>query len=132
MDFHVFLFLLCIYGALGETNTTCTSDNDCLNSKFVCAKPEMVCRPKSLFPLSRFDLIGTFGAFIACALAAGGGLGGGGLLVPLYMIVLGQDPHDAIPLSKATIFGNAIASFIVNIQKKHPLVPNRYVTSVVN
>ena len=85
---------------------------------------------KPLFPLSRFDLVGTTGAFLACAIAAGAGLGGGGLLVPLYMIVLQLDPHDAVPLSKATIFGNAIANFLVNIKKRHPLVADRWVLGI--
>ncbi|CAK4646380.1 unnamed protein product [Aphanomyces euteiches] len=35
------------------------------------------------------------------------GLGGGGLLVPLYIVVVGLSPKFAIPLSKATILGVA-------------------------
>ncbi|RHY29450.1 hypothetical protein DYB32_005120 [Aphanomyces invadans] len=56
---------------------------------------------------------------------SGGGLGGGGLLVPLYIIVLGFSSHDAIPLSKATIFGSAVASCLLNVRKKHPLDSKR-------
>ena len=53
-------------------------------------------------------------------MSIGGGLGGGGLLVPLFMLVLQLNPHDAIPLSKATIFGNSIASLLINARKRHP------------
>ena len=35
-------------------------------------------------------------------------VGGGGLLVPLYSIVLGLGPSLAAPVSKATIFGVAL------------------------
>ncbi|OQR96294.1 hypothetical protein ACHHYP_16256 [Achlya hypogyna] len=65
-----------------------------------------------------------------------GGLGGGGLLVPIYVVILGASSHDAIPLSKvgmdrrsasrpATIVGNAVASFILNYRKRHPTLPKR-------
>ncbi len=41
------------------------------------------------------------------SLAAGAGIGGGGLFVPIYMVLLGAGPKGAVPLSKATILGGA-------------------------
>lgn len=76
----------------------CTNKDDCKSSKSECIGGH--CTDPMLFPLNMFDIIGTVGAFIACAIAAGGGLGGGGLLVPLYIIMLEMNPHEAIPLSK--------------------------------
>lgn len=43
---------------------------------------------KPLFPLSVRDIIGLTLAALGLALSASGGLGGGGILVPLYLIVL--------------------------------------------
>lgn len=43
---------------------------------------------KPLFPLSARDIIGLILAALGLALSASGGLGGGGILVPLYLIVL--------------------------------------------
>ncbi|OQS04047.1 hypothetical protein THRCLA_03676 [Thraustotheca clavata] len=89
-------------------------------------EPVTYCIEKDLFaPFTWDDAFSTFMAFLAAALGAGCGVGGGGLLVPLYILVVGLGPKHAIPLSKATIFGAAVATFFVNYSKKHPLQPNR-------
>ncbi|GAB9476490.1 Membrane protein [Globisporangium polare] len=104
----------------------CESTTDCIAlglQDTICRSS--VCVEDKLFPLSRMEIRGSIGAFIANVLAAGSGLGGGGLLVPLYILLMGLSSHEAIPLSKATIFGSAIASFIINVRSKHPLSRNR-------
>ncbi|KAF4044217.1 Sulfite exporter TauE/SafE [Phytophthora infestans] len=83
------------------------------------------CVEKNLFsPFTYKDLITTLVAFSSTALGAGGGVGGGGLLVPMY-ILGGLNPKHAIPLSKVTIFGSAVAMYTVNFRRKHPLNKNR-------
>lgn len=59
----------------------------------------------------------TFGAVGA----AGGGIGGGGLYVPLLLMVIGLDAKEAVPISQACILGAALAHFILNVPKRHPL-----------
>merc|ERR1719193_182383 len=54
-------------------------------------------------------------------IAAGGGIGGGGILVPLNIFVLGFQPHIAIPLSNATILGSSFGQILLNYSKRHPL-----------
>ena len=54
------------------------------------------------------------------SLAAGAGIGGGGLFVPIYMVLLGAGPKGAVPLSKATILGGAIGNFISIGPARHP------------
>ena len=44
---------------------------------------------KPLFPLSWEDWVGYCFAAISLFIAAGGGIGGGGILVPLYILLLG-------------------------------------------
>ncbi|RQM19588.1 hypothetical protein B5M09_001947, partial [Aphanomyces astaci] len=64
-----------------------------------------VCIEKNLFsPFTSADAFASFMAFLSAALGSGCGVGGGGLLVPLYILVVGLSPKHAIPLSKATIF----------------------------
>jgi uncharacterized membrane protein YfcA len=53
--------------------------------------------------------------------AAGGGIGGGGILVPIYILVMGFSPKHAIPLSNVTVFGGAIANVLLNMPKRHPI-----------
>jgi len=44
---------------------------------------------KPLFPLTWEDWVGYAFAAISLFIAAGGGIGGGGILVPLYILLLG-------------------------------------------
>lgn len=119
-----------VHVAIHAADTTsvyaCDSANDCIEhnlSNHICRAHQ--CVTDKLFPLSRVEIYGSMAAFLANILAAGSGLGGGGLLVPLYIMTMGMSSHEAIPLSKATIFGSAIASFLINVRKRHPLAKDR-------
>ena len=65
-----------------------------------CAAPLPGCRltagagdpHKPLFPLSWSDWVGYGFAAVSLFIAAGGGIGGGGILVPLYILLLGVLP----------------------------------------
>ena len=81
---------------------------------------------KHLWPLNRRDIVGFCLMALGVALAAGAGVGGGGFLVPLYTLVLGFDAKHAIPLSKITAFGGAIANVILLWNRKHSTVPHRH------
>ena len=54
-------------------------------------------------------------------IAAGGGIGGIGILVPIYILVMGFSPKHTIPLSNITVFGGAMANTFLNTKKRHPL-----------
>ncbi|KAF1330829.1 Membrane protein, partial [Globisporangium splendens] len=83
------------------------------------------CIEKDLFdPFTFNDVLATIIAFVSTALGSGCGIGGGGLLVPGFITVIGLSPKHAIPLSKATIFGNAIAIYLFNFYRKHPTKRN--------
>ncbi|KAL3945588.1 MAG: hypothetical protein SGBAC_000328 [Bacillariaceae sp.] len=76
---------------------------------------------KSMFPLQYSDKVGFTCAIVGLMVAAGGGIGGGGILVPIYILVMGFTPKHAIPLSNITVFGGAIANSYLNAKKRHPL-----------
>lgn len=73
-----------------------------------------------LIPLQPSDIWGFAFAALGLILASGGGIGGGGMLVPIYILVLGFLPKHAIPLSNVTVFGGAIANTWSNVRKRHP------------
>uniref|UniRef100_A0A7S3NDP4 Uncharacterized protein n=1 Tax=Aureoumbra lagunensis TaxID=44058 RepID=A0A7S3NDP4_9STRA len=54
------------------------------------------------------------------SLAAGAGIGGGGLFVPTYWLCLGVGPKAAVPLSGATILGAAFGNFLTLGWSHHP------------
>lgn len=74
-----------------------------------------------LFPLTKSDVYGFTLAILGLMVAAGGGIGGGGILVPIYILIFGFSPKHAIPLSNITVFGGAIANTYLNTKKRHPL-----------
>lgn len=75
---------------------------------------------KDLFPMNSRDYWGTFLVAVGTMIAASGGIGGGGILVPLLILVYDFHPKYAIPLSNFTILGSSITNMILNFSKRHP------------
>lgn len=70
---------------------------------------------------NRWDYATIVLAVLGLMIAAAGGIGGGGILVPVYILVLHFDPKHAVPLSNITIFGGAITNAFLNSKKRHPI-----------
>ena len=85
--------------------------NNCRNGK---------CVHKFIFPISFSEIIGLFFILIGSALSNAGGIGGGGLLIPILLLLLNFYTHEAIPISKLMIFTGAITSFILGFRQRHP------------
>ena len=75
---------------------------------------------KALFPLSSSDFLSFFFAIGGLVISSIGGVGGGGILVPIYTLVMGFNPKHSIPLSNVTVLGGAMANFLLNYPKRHP------------
>jgi uncharacterized membrane protein YfcA len=75
---------------------------------------------KALLPLDDYDKLGFFLMGLMTAIAAGGGIGGGGVLVPILILVMGFTIKAAIPLSSCTILGGAIFHIVRNMGRRHP------------
>jgi uncharacterized membrane protein YfcA len=85
-----------------------------------CDLAKSKCRHKYVYPLSFKEAIGLFMIIIGSALSNAGGIGGGGLLIPILLLLLGFYTHEAIPISKLMIFTGAITSFFLGFRQKHP------------
>ena len=75
---------------------------------------------KNLFPIDHADVVGSFLVAVSLMIAASGGIGGGGILVPLLIMVFGFHPKYAIPLCNSTVFGSSITNVFLNVYKRHP------------
>ena len=75
---------------------------------------------QELFPLDGSDLTGISLICIGLMIAASGGIGGGGIVVPLLILVLGFQPKHAVALSNFTILGSSLMNMALNIPKRHP------------
>ena len=86
--------------------TRCIADNEHVHdSSSHCAEDNSTSTlstdHKSLFPMNSYDVASTFLVFIGSSFANAGGAGGGGIFVPLLILLTQFTPHGAIPLSKA-------------------------------
>ncbi|KAL1530561.1 hypothetical protein AB1Y20_001462 [Prymnesium parvum] len=119
-----------------ECSTTCDEcDPSCSNHKYCAEKcftrfrmqPDF--RPAeeaSLYGLRKQDLYTACATFTATVLASAAGIGGGSLLVPIFTLLGGFTEHEAIPLSKATIFGSsAFSVFGFMLWRRHPIAQHR-------
>lgn len=62
---------------------------------------------------------GIAATFISAIAASCAGTGGGALYMAIFLL-LEKDAHKAVPLSKSTILGVALASLLVNLNRRHP------------
>lgn len=75
------------------------------------------------------DLVGMVVWFCAAGVATACGVGGGGIYVPLGILLLSFAPKPASGLSQASIFGASLGGLLLNTRNKHPLTTKIVVTN---
>lgn len=102
-----------------EYNSECSSQfGPSMICKTLSSNKEKVCRHKDILPVNYLDAVVSILIFVGGAFAAGGGIGGGGVFVPLLILVGRFDPEEAIPLSTVLIGGASVANFFQMVRKK--------------
>ena len=93
---------------LGEE---CTADADCFDVYENCNTElaEPLCRHKSLNPINIIELVACLVTIVALFYSNCGGLGGGGIMIPVTLYLFGFDLKSAIALSNSSV---AVASII--------------------
>jgi uncharacterized membrane protein YfcA len=107
---------------------SCSTDQDCINEfneYYQCI--ENACIHEPLVPLNSRKALGMVLIIVISALANAGGIGGGAVIVPLYMYMFYYSVGEAIPLSKATIFAGALVNIFLIINKRDPKDPNKLI-----
>jgi hypothetical protein len=108
-------------GAQVQGKTTCDKDSQCATSQHrydVCDDGE--CKHKDIFPMYFLEFVGIFSIILIMALTNAGGIGGGSMTLPTYMIFFAFDSHQIVPLANFTNFIAAMTRFLINMKKKHP------------
>ncbi|KAF7817140.1 sulfite exporter TauE/SafE family protein 3 [Senna tora] len=65
-------------------------------------------------------IVGTMIGSLGAAFGSVGGVGGGGIFVPMLILIIGFDPKSATAISKCMIMGAAISTVYFNLKLKHP------------
>jgi hypothetical protein len=116
----IILVLLILFPLFHSSATNfCKNDQDCDESNY-CNINENKCVHMKIFTDFPKELIGLIMIVLGSALSNAGGIGGGGLLIPILLLVLNFYTHEAIPISKLMIFTGAITSFILGFRQRHP------------
>ena len=67
-----------------------------------------------------WDGLCTIAILLGSMIAAGGGLGGGGVFVPIYILIISMSTKKAAALSQATILGGSFVNLWNNWRQTHP------------
>jgi uncharacterized membrane protein YfcA len=103
---------------------SCDSNDDCgYHAK--CDPEIKECATKRIGEDIKADILMCVLGFLVAAVSLAAGVGGGGLNVPLLMLVLSFDAHVATAMSQAMLSGGALAAFIYNFNSTHPCRPER-------
>lgn len=114
--------LLCINGTCEE----CTEDAECGTNYFcrMSAKDDvMICRHEPLTHTWNWRLgVGMAVIFLAGIIVSGVGIGGGGLFVPIMMLIIKFPAEYSISSSNPLIFGGSLAVTIFNLKRRHAFI----------
>lgn len=73
------------------------------------------------------EFIGCFFCILIVMIANAGGLGGGGVVIPVAMAFFQFDTRESIALSNASTFVSCAVRFFLILNKRHPLKPFKVV-----
>ncbi|KAK7839124.1 sulfite exporter TauE/SafE family protein 3 [Quercus suber] len=65
-------------------------------------------------------VVGTIIGFFGAAFGSVGGVGGGGIFVPMLTLIIGFDEKSSTAMSKCMIMGAAASSVFYNLKQRHP------------
>ncbi|BFG18596.1 hypothetical protein CerSpe_048700 [Prunus speciosa] len=65
-------------------------------------------------------IVGSIVGFCGAAFGSVGGVGGGGIFVPMLSLIMGFDPKSATAISKCMIMGAAASTVYYNLKLRHP------------
>ncbi|XP_058004974.1 sulfite exporter TauE/SafE family protein 3 isoform X2 [Hevea brasiliensis] len=65
-------------------------------------------------------VVGAIIGFLGAAFGTAGGVGGGGIFVPMLTLIIGFDAKSSIAISKCMITGAAAATVYYNLNQRHP------------
>ncbi|PRQ50931.1 putative transmembrane protein TauE [Rosa chinensis] len=126
-----FLVVALVIGSLQETfqqDASIYSGTEKFQSGYLNRVLSFVWRPGRLgyvavWPEMEFGwriVVGTIIGFIGAAFGTVGGVGGGGIFVPMLTLIIGFDDKSSTALSKCMITGGAAATVFYNLRLRHP------------
>lgn len=99
----------------------CQADADCYPSGMQCNLESGRCKVKSFTSLlSASTVFAMIGGFLICSVGVIAGVGGGGILVPMFAGLIHLPMLTAVGLSQSTICGQSMLNMWFAVQQKYP------------
>ncbi|MCD9640478.1 hypothetical protein HAX54_025815 [Datura stramonium] len=67
-------------------------------------------------------VVGSIIGFLGAAFGSVGGVGGGGIFVPMLSLIIGFDPKSSTAISKCMIMGASVSTVYYNLRLRHPTI----------
>lgn len=99
----------------------CRTNNDCYPAAMQCETSSGKCKVSSF--TSRFGwgtVLAMIGGCIVGSIGVIAGVGGGGILVPMFCGFLSLPMQSAVGLSQSTICGQSTLNMYISVQQKYP------------
>lgn len=99
----------------------CRTTEDCYPEAMDCNKESGKCVVRSFFSLFGLRIVLSMIASVAiCSIGVIAGVGGGGMLVPMFTALIQIPMQSAVGLSQSTICGQSTLNVYLSVQKKFP------------
>lgn len=108
------------------TNRECPSLHSCVpgfKGRNFCIKDERMAWERAVS--EPYDVLGNILIFLSSALAAAAGTGGGGMFVPLLVLLTPLKPEEAVPLSQCMIFFSSLVNLAFFVAQRHITFPDQ-------
>jgi uncharacterized membrane protein YfcA len=99
---------------------SCEADEDCSQAPFYQCSNEKTCVHKPIFPIYPIEFLGLLCLPILIGFANVGGIGGGGLTIPLLITFWGFNTKESIALSGFMQFVGSIVRYFYSVNTRHP------------
>lgn len=106
------------YGDPCLITSDCTSDWQWCDSM---TDGTFECEHKDMFPMYMLEFVGCLFCLFILLIANSGGIGGGGVVIPISLAFFKFDARESIALSNVSVFFSCLVRFILVLKKKHPL-----------
>ncbi|KAI7738261.1 hypothetical protein M8C21_014427 [Ambrosia artemisiifolia] len=117
------LYLLTAFSAVILSAILISNHNTYKNHHLLHRRSVTLNSDEKVWPELEFDwriILATLIGFLGSAFGTVGGVGGGGIFVPMLTLIVGFDTKSAAALSKCMIMGASASSFWYNLRVPHP------------
>ncbi|XP_059275214.1 sulfite exporter TauE/SafE family protein 3-like [Lycium ferocissimum] len=111
--------------SVAHNATTHQSDADLLSSVVNFLWKPNESGYQHVWPEMKFGwkiVVGSIIGFLGAAFGSVGGVGGGGIFVPMLSLIVGFDPKSSTAISKCMIMGASVSTVYYNLKLRHPTI----------